>query len=571
LAVLVSPWLLAGIVVAGAALRVAQYMSNRALWSDEAYLALNLLDRSPRELAQPLDFHQAAPILFLLLENAAVALAGASEYTLRFLPLVCGILSLGAFALLAKRVLHPAVAPLALLLFAAADGLIYYSSELKPYSLDVFAAVALLLVGDRLLASRASLTRVEWIAVTAGCAVLLLASYAALFVAAGVALSLLLDLSWRSDGEGLRRLAPVAATWAVAATAALLLVVLRTAGVAEGRSFADPSWVSVLGSAIASSLAYSPGALATKLAAGVAAAGFLRIALTHQGRALLLSLPFVFTMIAVFLGQYPLFARTVLFLVPLVALFLAEGVAALALLFRGRARAVAAVTAGLLVATVPLGSAADGLLHPRTHEEIKPVLGFVARHRRSEDTLYLHWGSQYAFRYYAECNCFDLPGGVTLADMWPFVARRSDSDYGNAIASRTSRLVAGSYRPDAFRYFAQVRALETRGRVWILFSHPADADERTFLNTTLPQALERNGTILLRFDAPGAGAYLFEFDERSSTAAIVRNSRPHTPLRGDGVGAKVGALPTRSLRRSAARSRGRRASFLWAKGVSRRT
>jgi hypothetical protein len=416
---------------------------------------------------------------------------------------------------LARRLLHPAAAPLAVLLFSVANGLVYYSSELKPYSGDVLATVTLLLVGDRLLASRGSLAGREWVVVIPVSVVVLFASYAALFVAAGVVLALVVDVLSRGDRKYLRNLAPLVATCVVAGVVSLFLVLRQTAGVFDGPSFLDPYWVSALGSSMASSLAYSPGSLATKLLAGVAAAGFVRIALMDHRRGLLLSLPFVLTLTAVFMSHYPLFARTLLFLVPIVVLCLAEGVVALALLFRGRTRAVVGVATGLLVAAVPVASGAEHLIRPRTHEEIKPALGFVAEHWRAGDTLYLHWGSQYAFRYYAECSCLDLDGGVALADMWPFAPRRSDSDFGEAIASPTSRLVVGNYEPDAARYLAQVRQLENRGRIWIIFSHAADEEESTFLKTALPRALGREGRMLLRLEASGAGAYLFDFGKRS--------------------------------------------------------
>lgn len=514
-AALASRWLLVSIVAAGAAVRIAQYLADRALWSDEAYLALNLLHRSPSELVQRLDFNQSAPILFLVLEKATITLLGPSEYALRFVPLACGLVSLGAFALLAKRLLHPAAAPLAVLLFATADGLVYYSSELKPYSVDVLAAVVLLLAGDRLLTSRRSFRRLDWILLTAASALLLFASYAALFVAAGVLLSLAIEIGRHWHRKCLRHLAPVVTIWTCAAAAALLLVLRQRVGVAEGPSVMDPSWVSELGSAIAASLAYSPGGVATKLAAGVAVAGFVRIAIEDRRRGMLLGSPLAFTMIAVFSNHYPLFPRTVLFFIPIVVLFLAEGVAALALLFRGRARAVVSVALALLVSAVPVASAAEHLLRPRTHEELRPVLGFVAQHWRRGDTLYLQWGSQYAFRYYAECNCFDSPGQLSLAERWRFEPRSSNSDHGPALASRSAELVVGSYPPDAAPYLAQLRPLERQGRLWIIFSHAADQDEMTFLKTSLPEALAEKGRLLLRFESSGAGAYLFDFGIRS--------------------------------------------------------
>ena len=54
------PWLVIGV---GVALRLIRFLHNRALWGDEAALALNLIHRSPRELFEPLDFDQASPVL----------------------------------------------------------------------------------------------------------------------------------------------------------------------------------------------------------------------------------------------------------------------------------------------------------------------------------------------------------------------------------------------------------------------------------------------------------------------------------------------------------------------------
>src|SRR5256885_16763608 len=43
------------LVGVGIFLRVAQYLANRSLWIDEAWLALNLLSRSFEHLTKPLD------------------------------------------------------------------------------------------------------------------------------------------------------------------------------------------------------------------------------------------------------------------------------------------------------------------------------------------------------------------------------------------------------------------------------------------------------------------------------------------------------------------------------------
>lgn len=78
-------------------MQLSQYLYNRSLWADEAVLALNIVNRSYLELLQPLDYDQAAPIGFLIVEKFAVQLFGDNEYSLRLFPLLSGIISLLLF------------------------------------------------------------------------------------------------------------------------------------------------------------------------------------------------------------------------------------------------------------------------------------------------------------------------------------------------------------------------------------------------------------------------------------------------------------------------------------------
>ena|SRR5205823_3801628 len=100
-------------------------VSNRSLWLDEFYIALNIVQRSFSQLLQPLDFHQAAPIGFLLIEKAAVQPFGNTEYALRLFPLFSGIVALLFLYKLASWYLAPRATLIALGLFSIADPLIY--------------------------------------------------------------------------------------------------------------------------------------------------------------------------------------------------------------------------------------------------------------------------------------------------------------------------------------------------------------------------------------------------------------------------------------------------------------
>lgn len=145
-------WLLAAVLV-GVGLRMAQYGANVPLWHDEATLVFNIVEKDAAELMGPLDAYpdapQASPPLFLLTERGVYERWGESRLALRALPLLSGVLALGAFALLARRMFSPATAVFLALLFALSDHLIWHATEVKQYSGDVLVACVLLLMALR--------------------------------------------------------------------------------------------------------------------------------------------------------------------------------------------------------------------------------------------------------------------------------------------------------------------------------------------------------------------------------------------------------------------------------------
>ena len=92
------------LIIVGTILRVRQYLFNRSLWMDEAYLSSNIVPRSYGTLLEPLNDNQGAPIGFLLLEELATAAFGDTEYGLRLVPLLAGIAALPLFYVAARRI-----------------------------------------------------------------------------------------------------------------------------------------------------------------------------------------------------------------------------------------------------------------------------------------------------------------------------------------------------------------------------------------------------------------------------------------------------------------------------------
>ena len=66
------------VLMAGGLLRLLALLADRCLWIDEAMLALNLVGRSPRQLLDPLDWNQGAPVGFLLAVKGVISAFGAS-------------------------------------------------------------------------------------------------------------------------------------------------------------------------------------------------------------------------------------------------------------------------------------------------------------------------------------------------------------------------------------------------------------------------------------------------------------------------------------------------------------
>ncbi len=151
-------------------------------------LALNIVNRNFIGLFKPLDYDQGSPIGFLLVEKTANFFFGRNEYALRLFPLIVGIASIWLFYLILKRTTSRAGLLIALALFVFNPRLIYYSSEVKQYILDVAVTLGLLLLAYRLfdLNSKVQKRDFAWLALAGFLGIWF--SQPAVFVLAGIGL-----------------------------------------------------------------------------------------------------------------------------------------------------------------------------------------------------------------------------------------------------------------------------------------------------------------------------------------------------------------------------------------------
>jgi hypothetical protein len=179
------------IVGIGVLLRVVVYLSNRTMWLDELSLKANVVGKPILDFTEQLTNDQLAPFGFLILQRSLVKVLGDSNFALRLLPLSAGILSLDLFSRLARRVLPRRAVLVALALFALSDDLIYYASEMKPYSVDLAVGLAISLVAVDALGRPATTRLAVWLATFAALAPWW--SFASAFVVAGCGTVLVLE------------------------------------------------------------------------------------------------------------------------------------------------------------------------------------------------------------------------------------------------------------------------------------------------------------------------------------------------------------------------------------------
>jgi hypothetical protein len=517
-------WLVA-IVAVGCLLRALQLFGGASLSSDEAMLALNVLHRSYGGLADRLDFNQAAPLGLLWLEKLAAGLGGGRDLALRFVPFAAGVSALLLFPALARRVLATRWAVLlATALFAVSDPLIYWTGTDKQYAVDVCAAVVLPLLALRCLDGG----RGRRLALGAACVVAPWLSHPSAFVIAAALCALFLLAPSLHSAR-----VEVAVTAAAAAASFGIAYEIKKSGLHGIQSslrgtpgaFVEPShigaWSTFIGSfrylagipVLLPHGARDLGEPIAGLALILVAVGVLETMRRAPVAAGAIVGPVFFLAIASSFGLYPLLSRTLLFLLPGLALMLGGGAVGLARADR-RAVAVLAVLAGAAVAGVWASETVKHVGSARTRQQVEPALAYLARHEREGDGLYVYFKAQYGVRFYLDCVCSS--GAVRAArrsGLWPVRTGAGGSgQWAPALASTDpARLVVGRDLGDAAnRYAADVARLRARHRVWVVLSDLPNRSRAQIL-----AALDKRATRRREYDAgrdeSAARAYLYLF------------------------------------------------------------
>lgn len=482
-------------LLVGISLRLIIYLYNRPLWLDESFLALNIVNRPLLSLFKPLDYNQGAPLGFLFIVKLFTDIFGTSEFSLRLLPLIFGIASLIYFYFLAKKTLAPHVVPIAVGLFALSYPLIYYSSEIKQYSADVFAAVILFLIAFRLRERRLSYINISIYSLTG--AILIWLSHPAIFILFAIALCILGEDIFNKSWNHFYICMAIFSIWAISFGSSYYVALSKLAksnylisywsGYYFGLPlfskdnfrillsnifyiFDDPRWIMWRE---LRSLLFIPFIV-----------GAIQIWAKEKNKLFILMLPIILVMIASFFHKYPFAIRLILFLSPAIILVTAQGLGNICE-YLERRRAIWGILFISLVFLFFVWRDASYILRPDYREDIRSVLNFIITNfNEREDDVYLYNCSRYAYKYYK--NNYNLPEHKVMI--------------GTALDDNGFQRIPINFNKD-------LEKISSHNKVWIVFSHINENDKINILNK-----IKLYGKIINQHEAEGSSTYLFQFD-----------------------------------------------------------
>lgn len=488
--------MLALLMAVGAALRLRQYMALISLGNDEAALARNIVERSFGGLTQPLSFEQGAPVLFLFIQKAFILVFGNRDFILELFPLLCGLVALYFFYRIARR--HFGLAGLlAVFAFAISLWLIQYSADLKQYSSDVLVVVLLVDLADRCLAPQARGRDFLLLGVAGALGIWL--SHPAAFVLPGIGLAVAISQLRRKDRRAIAWTLGMGGAWAVAFGLDYIVALRHLAADPYFEKYwagsfmplppwRHPAWFADAYRALMLPVASRTDLLTLLSWSLLIVLGIVSLIAVQRSFSVMLLLPCALTLAASALHKYPVRDRLLLFLVPFMYLFAAEGLRRVYLSIAKWRVTPALLGSAVLLALIlrpEIVSVKRNFVAPPRPWDMRAVVEYMSARWNEGDRVYVSGGGE-TFQYYA-----------TSYGLQPAALR---VDNGHRIARY-------------FNYVQDLQAYVGKDRVWIVF---ANFDTHSKLSNKksarYEKYLNRVGLIQDRYRAGYARVYLCKFD-----------------------------------------------------------
>lgn len=487
-----------GILLCGVLLRVSYYAENRSFWHDPSKLAVALIDVSFSDIHKPLENDQTAPLGFLVLSKIIGMHFDYRELALTFLPFIFGVFSLPAFYLLGNELFKKKYNLIFLSFACFSMAAVYYSSEFKQYSGDLFFSTLIMYFTIRLYNN--DFRKNDYIYLFCVGLVAIWFSHAAIIVSAGCGLGLAVVCLFnkRTNRETFFKIVALGAIWLINILANYFFYTRNSASPKKYEYFAkgyapfpienpdDIEWyIDTFLGIFSHPLSFGDFLFFFPLIFLIA--GLIHTYRNNKDYGILLCFPIIFLFALSLLGKYPFssgerirHARLILFISPIFYFFIVQGIIALSEKTRSDFLLIIIFIFMLNHQILQLTLSHFG------REEIRPLVSHYMANKKAGDHIYVYSASKWAFRYYT---------------------RNSEEQFSKFKFADEDNKEAVQIEPEPPK----------NGKVWFLLSRAPESMAPEFIDY-----LDNKGTMAFAFKTPGASLYYYEFSNKDTVSANTR-------------------------------------------------
>jgi hypothetical protein len=398
------------VIVAGIVFRILYYFSDRSLWLDEATMALAAIDSPWNTIVKPMykNIPAAAPIGYVVTVKLLISLFGSSEYVLRLFSIIPGVLSLVLFWKFLNNNFNKNMALIAIAFFSLNQHLIYYSTEVKFYAIDVLSTILLLLTFYEYCRSKKTKSIIIF---SLGALMLQWFSFTTIIVSVGlIATKLFTQMLHEKRGSPDSKLAGSGIIIVLHFVFYKYFFIDHISGSSQLNSFWGPVFapLPVTINALSWYIRFVPNFM--QMPCGFTSMAIISLVFIFYGASiyfknekfsslLLMGILFI-TFCLSLMKLYPVYSRLGLFLVPIIIIFITIGLENL--LTHKRWIQGAGALCLLLLLGVPSINVIRNVYSPFRPEHIKPLVKCIADSAKTNDHIYVYYGAVPAFEYYAK-------------------------------------------------------------------------------------------------------------------------------------------------------------------------
>lgn len=149
------------IFILGFLLRLKWLLVNPSFWDDECSIAWNVVHKNYLDFFGVLDYLQVAPPFFMITSKLFTHFFGISDFSLRLSPFLFGILSMVMFFVISGKIFKNKITIItSTLIFSINQAMVGYSSEFKQYSCDIFFTLLSLYLFFDIIKNQASIKKI---------------------------------------------------------------------------------------------------------------------------------------------------------------------------------------------------------------------------------------------------------------------------------------------------------------------------------------------------------------------------------------------------------------------------